>query len=84
MTSIHTVINDDDVTSISETSRLLVQPQQTTAVIPIHRPRHSISWVKFYIKLFKKNYFDFSRIFLEDGVKLLDWIYLLLPVLNHL
>ena len=47
MTSIHTVINDDDVTSVSETSRLLVQPQQTTSVIPIQRSRHSISWVKF-------------------------------------
>jgi hypothetical protein len=47
MTSLNSLI-DDDITTVNETTTLLVQPQQTTSAIPRTGPRHSISWVKFY------------------------------------
>lgn len=48
MSSVHVMVDDDGITSVNETSPLIIRTQETAPLSPRSGPRHSICWVNYF------------------------------------
>ncbi len=48
MSSVHVMVDDDGITSVNETSPLIIRTQETAPLSLRSGPRHSICWVNYF------------------------------------